>query len=57
MNSNDLDLTWLQSQLTGAQWHTASSGGQSCVEVAFLARGIVALCGSKKTRQARPHFR
>ncbi|MGH3709991.1 MAG: DUF397 domain-containing protein [Pseudonocardiaceae bacterium] len=47
MNPNDLDPAWLQNQLTGTQWHTASSGGQSCVEVAFLARGIVALRDSK----------
>lgn len=47
MSKNDLDPTWLQSQLTGAQWHTASSGGQTCVEVAFLEYGIVALRDSK----------
>ncbi|MGH3685697.1 MAG: DUF397 domain-containing protein [Pseudonocardiaceae bacterium] len=47
MNSNDLDPTWLQNQLTDTQWHTASSGGQTCIEVAFLAHGIVALRDSK----------
>lgn len=47
MNKNELDPIWLQSQLTDARWHTASSGGQSCVEVAFLARGLVALRDSK----------
>ncbi|WP_414169180.1 DUF397 domain-containing protein [Streptoverticillium reticulum] len=47
MNKNDLDPAWIADQLAGAQWHSASSGGQTCVEVAFLDQGIVALRDSK----------
>jgi hypothetical protein len=38
---------WVAEQLATAQWHTASSGGNTCVQVAFLPRGIVAVGDSK----------
>lgn len=47
MNKNDLDPAWVESQLRNAQWQTASSGAQTCVEVAFLEQGIVAMRDSK----------
>jgi hypothetical protein len=47
MNKNDLDPAWIADQLAAAQWRSASSGGQTCVEVAFLDQGIVALRDSK----------
>lgn len=47
MNKNALDPAWIAGQLADAQWQSASSGGQTCVEVAFLDQGIVALRDSK----------
>ncbi|MBV9025516.1 MAG: DUF397 domain-containing protein [Streptomycetaceae bacterium] len=47
MNKNNLDPAWIADQLADAQWQTASSGARTCVEVAFLDRGIVALRDSK----------
>lgn len=55
MNKNELDPAWLESQLRDAQWQTSSSGGQTCVQVAFLDQGIVALRDSKNTGKA-PHL-
>ena len=55
MNKNDLDPAWIKSQLANAQWQTASSGGTTCVEVAFIDRGIVALRDSKNPHKA-PHL-
>lgn len=55
MDKNDLDPTWLHTQLTEAAWHSASSGGQTCIEIAFLDRGIVALRDSKNPDKA-PHI-
>jgi hypothetical protein len=42
-----LPQEWIDEQLRGARWQTASSGGSTCVEVAFLDEGIVALRDSK----------
>ncbi|MDX2757324.1 DUF397 domain-containing protein [Streptomyces europaeiscabiei] len=47
MNKNALDPAWIESQLAAAQWQSASSGSQTCVEIAFLDQGIVALRDSK----------
>lgn len=47
MNKNDFDPAWIEGQLAGAKWQSASSGGQTCVEVAFLDQGIVAIRDSK----------
>lgn len=49
MNKNDLDPAWIESQLHAAVWQTSSlsSGGTNCVQVAFLAQGIVAMRDSK----------
>lgn len=47
MNNDRPDPAWLESQLVGARWKTASSGGTTCIEVAFLPCGIVALRDSK----------
>ncbi|MFD8967132.1 DUF397 domain-containing protein [Streptomyces sp. NPDC059568] len=47
MNKNALDPAWIESQLAGARWQSASSGGQTCVEVAFLDQSLVALRDSK----------
>ncbi|OIJ91696.1 DUF397 domain-containing protein [Streptomyces colonosanans] len=55
MNKNELDPSWVESQLRDAQWQTSSSGGQTCVQVAFLDQGIVALRDSKNTSKA-PHL-
>ncbi|SFD70557.1 MULTISPECIES: DUF397 domain-containing protein [Streptomyces] len=55
MNKNALDPAWIADQLTGATWQTASSGGQTCVQVAFLDQGIVALRDSKNPDQP-PHL-
>ncbi len=55
MNKNDLDPSWVESQLVNAEWQTASSGGTTCVEVAFLDRGIVALRDSENPHKA-PHL-
>ncbi|WP_371500273.1 DUF397 domain-containing protein [Kitasatospora sp. NBC_00374] len=40
---NSLDPTWVQAQYDQAEWQTASSGGTNCVEIAFLARGLVGM--------------
>ncbi|MFF2075406.1 DUF397 domain-containing protein [Kitasatospora sp. NPDC058162] len=55
MNKNDLDPAWLEEQLAGAEWQTASSGGTNCVEVAFLDSAIVAIRDSKNTHKP-PHI-
>ncbi|WP_042169382.1 DUF397 domain-containing protein [Streptomyces sp. NBRC 110035] len=55
MNKNELDPSWVESQLRNAQWQTSSSGGQTCIQVAFLDQGIVALRDSKNTGKA-PHL-
>ncbi|MGW2541301.1 DUF397 domain-containing protein [Kitasatospora sp. NPDC001574] len=47
MNKNHLDPAWITEQLAAAHWQSASSGGQTCVEVAFLDGGIVAMRDSK----------
>lgn len=56
MNKNDLDPAWIGSQLSNAVWHSASSGGQTCIEVAFLDKGIVALRDSKNPGNAAHLF-
>ncbi|MFD7645682.1 DUF397 domain-containing protein [Kitasatospora sp. NPDC059795] len=38
---NSLDPAWLEEQLQQAEWLSASTGGSNCVEVAFLACGLV----------------
>jgi hypothetical protein len=57
MNKNDLDPTWVDTQLRIANWHTSSlsSGGSTCVQVAFLDQGLVALRDSKNLGKA-PHL-
>lgn len=51
MTANDVDRSWIESQLKSAQWRTSSysSGGTNCVQVAYLDEGIVALRDSKDT--------
>ncbi|MGZ2358495.1 DUF397 domain-containing protein [Streptomyces sp. 372A] len=39
----DVDPTWLARQLAQAEWHSASTGGSNCAEVALLPRGITAV--------------
>lgn len=57
MNKNDLDPSWIDAQLRAAHWNTSSlsSGGSTCVQVAFLDRALVALRDSKNPDQA-PHL-
>ncbi|MDH6122726.1 DUF397 domain-containing protein [Kitasatospora sp. GAS204B] len=55
MNKNDLDPAWLTNQLSRAQWQTASSGGSTCVQVAFLDNDIIAIRDSKNPDKA-PHI-
>lgn len=47
MNKNNLDPLRIRKQLSKAVWQTASSGGTTCVQVAFLDGGLVALRDSK----------
>jgi hypothetical protein len=49
--TTDLDPALLTKELATATWKSASSGGQTCVEVAFLAEGLVALRDSKRPAQ------
>ncbi|MGP4115297.1 DUF397 domain-containing protein [Streptomyces sp. 4N509B] len=53
MTPNDVDRSWIESQLESAQWRTSSysSGGTNCVQVAYLDEGIVALRDSKDTNR------
>ena len=58
MNKNDPDPTRrADTQLRVANWHTSSlsSGGTTCVQVAFLDHGLVALRDSKDPSKA-PHL-
>lgn len=52
-DKNSIDSAWLQEQLTAATWikSSRSSGGTSCVEVAFLPRGLVCVRDSKNLDQ------
>jgi hypothetical protein len=43
MTKQSLSAEWIADQLRATKWHTASGGSQTCVKVAFLAEGIVAL--------------
>ena len=56
MNKNDLDPTWVDTQLRTANWHTSSlsSGGSTCVQVAFLDHGLVDVFGGIQTGQRQP---
>ncbi|MFF1906391.1 DUF397 domain-containing protein [Kitasatospora sp. NPDC058218] len=51
MNTTDLDAARLASELAGAEWQTASSGGTNCVEVTFLKNGVVAFRDSLNPEQ------
>ncbi|MGK4581722.1 DUF397 domain-containing protein [Kitasatospora sp. HPMI-4] len=55
MNKNDVDPSWLAGQLSSADWQTASSGGSTCFELAFLDEGILAVRDSKN-RQDPPQI-
>lgn len=56
MNKNNLDPIWIENQLRNAKWQTASSGASTCVEIAFLEQGIVAIRDSKNPDKAAQLF-